>query len=87
MTIAEFEASGLGGNDVDYWNDNVIAGNDAPATNLTLYEVMQYASWLTENTAGTGSPLYENKEGSVCKPCVSRTRVKCGPVRLKAIPM
>lgn len=55
VTIAEFQASGAGSGDENYWNDGTrTVGTNAPAGNVTLYEAMKYCNWLTTGNVDSG---------------------------------
>ena len=66
VTIAEFQASGVGDGDEDYWNNGPrTVGTAAPASYVSLYEAKKYANYLTEQANG-GSSAYNlyNADGT-----------------------
>jgi formylglycine-generating enzyme required for sulfatase activity len=59
VTIAEFQASGVGNGNENYWNDGTRAvGDNAPATYVNLYEAMRYCNWLTSGSADNGAYIF-----------------------------
>jgi len=62
VTIAEFQASGAGNGNENYWNDGTrTVGPDAPASYVSLYEAMKYCNYLTSGTVGSG--YYSSSDG------------------------
>ncbi len=61
ISIAEFEASGAGSGNENYFNDGTrTVGPNAPAVNVTLYEAMKYCNWLTSGDVGSGAYILDN---------------------------
>ena len=60
VTIAEFQASGAGDGDENYWS---AVGTAAPASNVSLYEAMKYCNYLT--TADITKGYYSSSDGGV----------------------
>lgn len=59
ISITEFEASGAGNGNEDYFNDGTRnVGVNAPAVNVTLYEAMKYCNWLTSGDVNSGAYIF-----------------------------
>jgi len=55
VSIADFQPSGAGDNDEDYWNNvGGTVGSAAPAVYVTLYEAMHYCNYLTSGDVDNG---------------------------------
>jgi formylglycine-generating enzyme required for sulfatase activity len=52
VTIAEFQASGAGDGDENYWEASV--GTAAPASYVSGYEARKYCNWLTSGDVDSG---------------------------------
>ena len=61
VTIAEFAASGAGNGNENVWE--VEAGTNAPAGNVSFYEMAKYCNWLTSGTTNKG-PYSFDYQGS-----------------------
>ncbi len=56
FTNALAEDSGIGDGDEDYWNDGTrTVGTNAPAVNVSVYEAMRFANWLTSGDSDAGA--------------------------------
>jgi hypothetical protein len=56
VTIAEFQASGAGNGNENYWNDGTrTVGTTAPASMVSLYEAMKYCNYLTSGDVTLGA--------------------------------
>jgi formylglycine-generating enzyme required for sulfatase activity len=61
VTIAEFQASGAGNDNEDYWNEGIrTVGGNAPASNVSWYEATKYCNWLTSGDVYSGAYLYDD---------------------------
>jgi len=59
ISIAEFEASGAGNGNENYFNDGTrTVGANAPAVNVKLYEAMKYCNWLTSGDVDSGAYIF-----------------------------
>lgn len=81
VTIAEFQASGAGDGDENYWST---VGTNAPAVNVSLYEAMKYCNYLTTGDVNNG--LYEDKGSGVWGAIFDRATVMAGSTLYYALP-
>jgi len=58
VTIAEFQASGAGDGDENYWS---AVGTAAPASYVSLYEAMKYCNFITSGSINSG--YYSSSDG------------------------
>ncbi len=59
FTKAYADDSGIGDGDEDYWNDGTrTVGTNAPAVNVSVYEAMRFANWLTSGDSDDGVYLF-----------------------------
>jgi sulfatase modifying factor 1 len=56
VSVAEYQASGAGNGNENYWNDGIrTLGSAAPATYVCWYEAAQYCNWLTTGDIFSGA--------------------------------
>jgi len=58
ITIAQFQAAGIGNGEESWWNWTGVGRNvgpNAPAVNVSLYEAMHYCNYLTSGNIGQGA--------------------------------
>jgi len=78
VTIAEFEASGAGNGNENYWNDGTrTVGADAPAGYVSLYEAMRYCNYLTSGNVTNGVYTFNAGTGAY-ESTMSRSAIMAG---------
>jgi formylglycine-generating enzyme required for sulfatase activity len=60
VTIAEFQASGAGNGNENYWNDGTrTVGTAAPVSQVSLYEAMKYCNYITSGNILLGAYQFD----------------------------